>query len=173
MASVVTDADRKQRLADFAAADRRREEEAEEAKKNRGFVQVYPKGWDRLRRLINDNPAAARIYAFLAEHIDGDAGAVVVSQDVLAQEFGIHRVTVNRHISYLEKAGALVKIRVGGAVYAYALDPEEVWRSWDDKKELAAFTTKTLVRKADKGNGQVRRKLKVMMGQPELPLGEE
>ena len=172
MTEVATDAQRRQRLADFAAADRRREEEAEDGKKNYGFVQVYPKGWARLRALIKANPAAARVYAFLAEHIDGDAGAVVVSQAVLALEFGVHRRTVIRHLQFLEKAGALVKIRVGGSVYAYALDPEEVWRSWNDKKELAAFTTRTLVRKADKGNGQVRRKLKVMMDQPELPLVE-
>jgi DNA-binding transcriptional regulator YhcF (GntR family) len=88
----------------------------------------------------------------------------------MATELDVHRRTIIRLTDELEKAGAIVRIKVGTGVYAYALDPEEIWRSWDDKKELAAFVTKTLVLKSDRGNGQVRRKLKVMMGEPELPL---
>jgi DNA-binding Lrp family transcriptional regulator len=110
------------------------------------------------------------VYSFLAEHIDGVAGAVVVSQDVIAKELGVHERTIRRLTAQLEEDGALVRIKVGTGVYAYALDPGEVWRSWDDKKECAAFVTKTLVLKSDRSNNQVRRKLKVMMGEPELPL---
>jgi DNA-binding GntR family transcriptional regulator len=160
-------------MAEFAAADRDREAADEAARRqNRDFVQVYPKGWARLQTLIRTNPSAARVYAFLAEHIDGAAGAVVVSQDVLAKELDVHERTIRRLTQALEKEGALVRIKVGTGVYAYALDPQEVWRSWDDKKECAAFTTKTLVLKSDRANAQVRRKLKVMIGEPELPLDE-
>ncbi len=139
----------------------RQEEEAK--RQNRDFVQVYGKGWKRLQSLIVANPGAARIYAFLAQHISGDSGAVVVSQEVMADELDVHVKTIKRHTKALEDAGALVRIRVGGGVYAYALDPTEVWKSWDGKKELAAFNTKTLVRKSDRENGQVRRQLRVMM----------
>jgi len=156
---------------EFSAQDRDREAQ-EEAKRtaNRDFVQVYPKGWKRLQGLIRSNPSAARVYAFLAEHIDGACGAIVVSQDVMAKELGVHRRTVLRLCKQLEDAGALVRIKVGTGVCAYALDPTEIWKSWDDKKDSAAFLTRTLVLKSDRSNGQVRRKLKVMMGEPELPL---
>jgi DNA-binding transcriptional ArsR family regulator len=172
MISVSNEATRRSRMADFAALDRDQVAEDEAAKRsNREFVQVYPKGWKRLQVLIRTNPSAARVYAFLAEHIDGVAGAVVVSQEVIAKELDVHERTVRRLTGQLEEAGALVRIKVGTGVYAYALDPGEVWRSWDDKKECAAFVTRTLVLKSDRANAQVRRKLKVMLGEPELPLG--
>lgn len=171
---VVTEEDGRVRLAEIRSEERREEaarEAADEAarRQNRDFVQVYPKGWKRLQALIKTNPSAARVYAFLAEHVDGTAGAVVVSQEVLAKELGVHVRTVKRLTKALEDAAAVVRIRVGTGVYAYALDPEEVWKSWDDKKEHAAFVTRTLVLKRDRENGEVRRKLRFMMGQPELP----
>lgn len=166
MRSVQTNHDRVIRRAELAALDHDAEAAQERARKsNADFVQVYPKGWKRLHHLIQTNPAGARIYAFLAEHIDGSCGAVVVSQEVLAEALDVHERTIRRITKKLEDDGAIVRIKVGTGVYAYALDPTEVWKSWDDKKAHAAFTTKTLVRKADKENGQVRRKLKVMLGQ--------
>lgn len=171
MIAVADQGARRARLADLAAQDRDRELADENARRgNREFVQVYPKGWKRLQSLLRTNPSAARVYAFIAEHIDGACGAVVVSQEVMAKELEVHERTIRRLTQQLETAGALVRIKVGTGVYAYALDPAEVWRSWDDKKDCAAFVTKTLVLKSDRGNNQVRRKLKVMMGEPELPL---
>lgn len=178
MISVATDAQRAARRIELAAQDRDREAAATAAKEasrrsNEGFVQVYPKGWARMQTLIRSNPAAARVYAFLAEHIDGVAGAVVVSQDVMANALGVHVRTIQRQTSFLEGAGALVRIKVGTGVYAYALDPDEVWRSYGDKKELAAFYSKTLVPKSARENRAVGRKLRHMMGQPELDLGDD
>jgi len=168
---VASDAERRIRIAEFAAQDRDKAVADEAGRKgNKNFVQVYPKGWKRLQTLIRTNPSAARVYAFLAEHMDGVCGAVVVSQEVMAKELDVHERTIRRLTQQLEDAGAIARIKVGTGVLAYALDPEEIWRSWDDKKDLAAFVTKTLVLKSDRGNGQVRRKLKMMMGEPELPL---
>ncbi len=167
---VATDEQRALRQLEMRSEDRDAALKAEAAKKNREFVQVYPKGWRRLQDLIQKNPPAARVYAFLAEHIDGVAGAVVVSQEVMANALGVHIRTIQRQTAWLEAAGALVRIKVGVGVYAYALDPSEVWRSWDDRKEEAAFLTRTLVRKSDAANREVRRKIKVMIGEPELPL---
>ena len=60
----------------------------------------------------------------LAEHIDPSCGAVVVSQDVLAEMVGVSERTIRRATAYLEEVLALVRIRVSGSVYAYALDPK-------------------------------------------------
>lgn len=162
---VATDEARKLRRMELDAQDRDSALKSESEKKNRGFSQVYAKGWQRLQYLIQQNPGAARVYAFLAEHIDGTVGAVVVEQRVMAESLGVHEVTIRRNTKYLEEIGALVRIKIGTGVYAYALDPEEVWKSWDSEKENAAFVTRTLVRKADKQHDEVRRKLKLMMGE--------
>lgn len=162
---VVTQPDRVVRLAEFAAQDSDRAvQEDSTRRQNRDFTQVYPKGWRRLQSLIRTNPALARVYAFLAENIDGACGAVVVTQEIMAEELGVHVRTIKRQTRALEDEGAIVRIKVGTGVYAYALDPEEIWKSWDDAKDLAAFRTRTLVKKSDRENGTVRRKLKVMMG---------
>lgn len=151
----------------------RKMREAEEGKRNRGFTQIYPRGWARLRELIQHQPTAARLYAFLAENID-DSGSVTAAQSVLADCLDVSEITIRRQTKWLEDHGAIVRIRVGNGVYAYALDPEEIWSTWDSKKDHAVFRTKTLVKKGDRENAHVKRKLNVMLresrGEPELPL---
>ena len=75
-----------------------------------------------------------------------------------------------------EEVLALVRIRVSGSVYAYALDPKEVWRAWDCQKEQAAFLTRTLVKKNGQ-NALVKRRLQMMLreqtGEPELQLEQD
>ena len=159
---VATDAQRTARLAELRAQDRDAEAAAARGRKNEGFVQVYKPGWNRLQTLIQQSPQAARVYAFLAEHIDGVCGTVVVSQKILAEELGVHFRTIRRQTLFLEEQGALVRIRIGAGVYAYCLNPNEVWRSWDTQKKHAAFVTRTLVSKKDRENGKVDRRLRLM-----------
>jgi len=160
--TVADDESRQRRLNDLQIQDEKKQQEFEKAKKNNDFTQVTPKGWRRIQSLIKENPALARLYAFLAEHIDGVTGTVVCSQDLLAEKLDVHVVTIRRQSQQLEKLGALVRIRVGSGVYAYALDPEEIWRSWANRKDNAAFVTRTLVDKRDSHNQAVIKKLKTM-----------
>ena len=99
---------------------------------------------------------------FLAEQIEPGTGAVVVSQELLAEELEVTTRTIRRLTQALEDDGAIVRIRLGGgSICAYCLNPDEIWKSWDTQKRYAAFNTKTLAKKGD--NGEVKRKLKVMM----------
>ncbi len=133
---------------------------------------MYPKGWSRLQRLIRENPSAARLYALLAKHIDPQGGVVVAAQTVLAEMLGVTDRTIRTLTKSLEDQGAIVRIRVGAGTYAYALDPDEVWKAWDVQKDHAVFRTKTLVSKRG-ANAIVKRRLQVMIteiqGEPELP----
>lgn len=146
------------------------------ARENRKFVQVYPKGWRRLQQLIRENPSAARLYALLAEHIDPNGGVVVAAQTVLAEILGVTDRTIRTLTKALEEQNAIVRIRVGAGTYAYALDPDEVWKAWDVQKDHAVFRTKTLVSKRGE-NALVKRRLQVMIaevsGEPELPFEED
>lgn len=165
-----------------ASAARRREQQANDQRQdgqrreNRDFVQVYKLGWQRLQALMASNPQAARLYALLAEHIDG-TGAVVATRDVLAEMLGVSTKTISRHAKALEDVRALVRVPLQGGVYAYCLNPEEVWRAYDSGKPHAAFHTKTLVSTRDKSAGVVKRRLRVLLnereGQAELPLGDD
>ena len=146
------------------------------ARENRRFVQIYPKGFRRLQMLIRDNPSAARLYALLAENIDPQGGVVVASQTVLAEMLGVTDRTIRTLTKVLEDQKAIIRIRVGTGTYAYALDPDEVWKAWDIHKDHAVFRTQTLVSKRGE-NVSIKRRIQVMIaeqrGEPELPLGDE
>ena len=68
----------------------------EVSRENKDFVQVYPKGWERISQLIGDNPTAAKVYVILAQNIDPQDGTVVVSQEVLADMVNVSVRTISR-----------------------------------------------------------------------------
>lgn len=168
---VVSDAERALRQAEFKAQKAAEEAAETEARRNRGFIQVYSKGWLRIRSLLERQPRAARLYALLAENLSS-GGALVASQAVLAAQLGVTDRTIRNLSDLLESEGAIIRIRVGSGVYAYALDPAEVWNSWDTAKDFAVFNTRTLVNKSEGENRYVDRKIRLMLGQhqQELPL---
>lgn len=66
-------------------------------------------------------------------------------------------------------SSTLVRIPVAGRVCAYALDPHEVWKGYDNAKEYAAFVTKTLVNK----DGDIKRRIMSMFSPEERPDDRE
>ncbi|MWT90821.1 helix-turn-helix domain-containing protein, partial [Escherichia coli] len=69
---VITETQIKQRLLDLEEQNRKLKMELLEERKNTNFTQTYPKGWARIRNLIQSKPGAARLYYVLSEHIDGN-----------------------------------------------------------------------------------------------------
>jgi DNA-binding transcriptional regulator YdaS (Cro superfamily) len=156
--SISTDAERGIRRKELELEAEEEVRKLEEAKKNRGFTQVYGKGWERIIELSRDNAKAIGLYAFFAQHIDPGCGAVVCDQQFLADRFKVNQSTISRWLSYLEDVKAIARIPIAGKICAYALDPHEVWKGYDTSKDYAAFTTRTLVNK----NNEVKRRLTVM-----------
>lgn len=152
---------RKQRALDHQEQDRKNASERLQALKNQNFTQVYPLGWKRLRELFRLNSGAAELYSMLAENIDGACGAVVADQSYLATAMGVSRQTISKYIKFLESQTVLVKIPLAGKVCAYALNPHEVWKGYDNTKAHAAFLTKTLVNK----DGEIQRRIMAMFSE--------
>ena len=71
--------------------------------------------------------------------------------------------TIQRWLSFLESELAVIRIPVAGKVCAYALDPHEVWKGYNNNKEYAAFLTKTLVNK----DGEIQRRIISMFSKEE------
>lgn len=128
-------------------------------RQNDHFVQVYEKAFCKLQWLIAENRSAAILYMYLAENIDTN-GALVASQKALIELTGLSRTSLYRAIKLLEEIGSLVRIKVG-RMTVYALDPAEVWRSFNSAKEGAVFYTKRIAKKGDP-EGLVLRKIKVL-----------
>lgn len=160
---VATANQRKRREQELADMDANKTKEREELRKNHGFTQTYPRGWQRIRELAKGNPGAVGLYSFFAEHLDPSCGALVADQQFLADQMGVSRRTIIRWIDYLEEQKALVRIPIAGKVCAYALDPHEVWKGYNNSKDYAAFVTKTLVNH----DGEIRRKIMAMFSAEE------
>ncbi len=149
------------------------EVENKERKKNKNFVQMYGKGFDRVISIIEEYPLGAKIYMFLAKHIEPGTGAVIASQQLLADELGISVRSVQRGTKWLDEKNIVLRLKLGaGSIYAYCLDPSEVWKSWNSGKKYAAFNTKTLARYED--NGDIKRRLMIMLkGKSEFNLEDK
>ena len=160
---VVTTEQRLNRLFELIEENQRKEEEFKQAKKNKNFVQIYANGFERIKLLIEaKQPTALKLYLFLAEHMEPGTGAVVASQKLLAEELEVSVRTIKTVSKYLENIGAIIRIQLGpGTVYAYCLNPSEVWKSWNTTKKYAAFNTKTLARHKD--NSDIKRRLMIML----------
>lgn len=174
--TISNELDGRARMRDIEAEAKAEELAREQAKKNKNFTQVYPMGWEAFDRLIDDNPQACKLYMFLTRHIDSQIGAVVATQEFLAEQMGTHKRTIQRWLDVIEnKHHMLIKIPIHGRVYAYCLDPLLVWKGWDNSKTYAAFNAKTLTNKT----GEIARNLKILAlkqkgaVQAELPLMDE
>ena len=93
-------------------------EEAEKAKKqkarreNQNFTQIKPKGWAVLQKLMKEDANAARVYAFLAEHMGPD-GTLAASRRTLAEALEIGERTVSRHIQTLVAMKSIIVLKWG------------------------------------------------------------
>jgi uncharacterized membrane protein YvbJ len=158
MLEIVTETQRKVRQLDINEEKKQIEIKQEEERKNHRFTQTYPLGWKRMAELARNNAQALQLYIFLANHLDPTCGAVVASQQFLAERLGVTTKTIARWSQFLEKEEALVRIPVAGKVYAYALNPYEVWKGYNTGKEYAVFNSKTLANY----DGDVQRRIMSM-----------
>ena len=164
--SVATTEERLQRFIQLVEEKMQENEEIANKKRNQGFTQVYPGGFKRITEIFSKYPLAGRLYVFFAEHIEAGTGAVVASQELLAEEMEVTTRTIRTATKWLEDNGAVIRIRLGpGGMYAYCLNPNEIWKSWNTSKKYASFNTKTLARQKD--NGDVKRRLMVMCKEKE------
>ena len=135
------------------------EAKAEElSRENRGFVQVYPQGWQRIRSLMSENPTAAKVYAVLAEHIDPSCGAVVVSQDVLAEMVGVSED--HQEGDSIPRGGAGVGPHTGERIrLCLRTGPERGLARVGLPERASRVLTRTLVKKNGQ-NALVKRRLR-------------
>ncbi|MGK2740835.1 hypothetical protein ACSHT0_08050 [Tepidicaulis sp. LMO-SS28] len=131
-----------------ARAEHEKEARAVLSRQNKNFVQVYKRGWRKLRDLLQSDEAHARgaatLWILFAEHIDR-AGTVVSTQGDLAEIMDCSERTIRRYLAVLKREKMLEIVRLRHGLTVFALDPSQVWISWDDKKEFATFFTKAFL----------------------------
>jgi hypothetical protein len=124
-------------------------EEARKEARGPRFTKLYDKGLRAINGLL-DNPAAAKLYLFLVNNCGHD-NAVVCTYGLLAEELELSERTIRRAVRLLEDRHHLTVAKIGTA-NAYILNPDEVWKTYEDHKRFCGFSARALVSKTENGN---------------------
>lgn len=133
------------------------------------FTQVTPQGLQRICELSSKNHTAARLFVFLASHIDADQGALSVRQKHLGKILNVSVRTISRAVAYLVEQGALVTTSPngdygdsGGRELLYSLNPHEIWVSYEWNKPYSSYFSCADVPRASDPDGVRVRRVKVI-----------
>lgn len=127
------------------------------------FTKVYKPGWNRIKRLLEGDPTAARVWVFLVENAGHD-NVLACSMAILEEELGLHRKTIYKKVKYLSEQGALAVAKMGTA-NVYILNPHETWKASEEFKNYHAITARALIGKNE--NKGFRKRLTHIVGHTE------
>lgn len=110
---------------------------------NDNFIQFYMDNIDLVTNMIGENPTAAKIFLWITKRMD-NRGALVVSQQALAEALGLHRNTVGNCTAYLKEKKALAVFK-SGSTNIYAVNAQIAWKNDVPSKQYALFDAKVYI----------------------------
>lgn len=125
--------------------DKQEEEIQKRARKSpfKNFVQVNKDYYKAEDWLMATSPIAYRIFKFLINSMD-EYNAVICSQTVLQETFGVSRVTVSRAVKLLKEKGYIAVFK-SGTSNVYALNDKIVWNSWGTNYNYSKFPANVIL----------------------------
>lgn len=114
-----------------------------EEQKNNNFVMMYREHMPEIRWLMKTSGIASGILNFIMEHMD-NKNALMCSQQVFVDYFGVSRPTVARAIKLLKDNG-FIDILKSGTSNVYIVNQEIAWTSWNNSKKYCKFEGNILV----------------------------
>lgn len=142
-----------ERQKQIEAQEKKEKEERERAKKSPydNFVQVNKDYYKVEDWLMSKSPIAYRIFKFIINNMDG-YNAVICSQTVLQETFGISRVTVSRAIKLLRDK-KYIEIYKTGTSNIYAVNKNIAWNSWGTNFQFAKFGANIILSESEQEEG--------------------
>lgn len=145
---------------------RRLNDQAAVVRRNPPFTQFYNDHLSQIQWLCEKNSMAAAIWFYLVRAMD-DRNLIIVSQNVLKNEFDTSKSTVARSIKFLNENGFIVIHKVGTA-NAYSINHELVWKRGHNEKQYA-FDTANVIFAEEEQKGMID-KLTALKRQQEIGL---
>lgn len=118
-----------------------------EEQKNNNFIQFNRNRMAELRILMMENPTAAALFNFLAEHMDSK-NVVVASDKALEEALNKKRTSIYRAKKLLIDKGYIQIMRIGTGS-AFVLNPDIVWSSWRTNKRYCVFEGNVIISKEE------------------------
>ena len=97
--------------------------------------------------LLADSPAAAKIFWFIVQNMDG-LNALIASYAVFQEALNMSRPTVARGLAKLREMG-LLYVSKSGSSNVYLLSPQLVWKSWGNNLKYCEFPAKVLLAQSE------------------------
>lgn len=142
--------DKKITLAENRATIERDKEEQkrlEEEKKNFNFTQLDDVGLSALTKLIDKSAQAGSLFLKMAKEM-GTNGSIIASNETLASIAGVSTKNIHRLVKLMEEYGLVRKMKFRGA-RVITLNPNIVWRSWNNRKQYAMFHAQVIMEEGD------------------------
>jgi len=137
-----------EKLIDLKKVEKKEVEQQKKQANNPPFVQLYKgMGLKALQWLIKDNPLASEIFVFFMNNMNNN-NLVMVSQQLLTEEFGKGRTTIYKAIKHLEEHNFINVAKVGTA-NAYIINPEVAFQDGQHKKKYVSFNGTILLSKKE------------------------
>lgn len=160
--------ERKKQLEDQENMEKREFEKAKKSPYERWF-QVNKDYYKAEDWLMAKSPIAYRIFKFLINSMD-DYNAVICSQSVLQETFGVSRVTISRAIKIL-KDKKYIEIYKSGTSNVYAVNKNIVWNSWGNNYKYAKFGANIILSESEQEES-IKAKIKAI-NHKEVTLAED
>jgi DNA-binding transcriptional regulator YhcF (GntR family) len=129
------------------------EKQRDEARKNRGFAQIYDRVPNAtLQAVAMKSGQAMAMFLWMIENMD-TKGGILVSNTTLASVFRIAPQNVSRALKVLRDAGVIMSMKTGGSCL-HAINPDVAWRSTNDGKRYALFNASVIVSEKEMRDGR-------------------
>lgn len=116
--------------------------------KNPPFFQLYKHSYEFYVSCLNENPAAMKVWHELVQLMDNQ-GAVMVSQQSLADFFNVTKRTISNWIGWLEKVEMIHIFKIGTA-NVYAINSDVISDQLiTHKQEFALFSARVVAEKKE------------------------
>lgn len=132
--------------------ERLEKEEHERRKKSpyRSWIQMNKDAYKAEDWLMSKSPIAYRIFKFLINSMD-TYNAVMCSQTVIQEHFGVSRMTVSRAIKLL-KEKQYIDVYKSGTSNVYAVNKQIAWSSWGTNYKHGKFGANIIISESEQEN---------------------
>lgn len=107
---------------------------------NPPFYQFRKHNFKMIRKLMNENVVASKMFMFLIENMNEGTNSLVVSQDALCEVLECSRMTLYRSIKHLVDK-SYVQVLKSGSNNVYCVNADIVWTKRANQTFHARFNT--------------------------------
>ena len=127
------------------------------SERNAPFFQFRKHNFNLIRKLIDENPIASKMFMFFIENMNQHSNSLVVSQESLSEVLGCGRTSIYNAVKHLVE-GKYIQVLKSGVNNVYCVNADIVWTKKRGELYHARFNTSIYLTSSEQDEEQ---KLKI------------